>query len=130
MVITLLESSTEEGEKEKKKDGKRIAIERRKRREEEERRREEELDRSGKEEGESELLCYYCGMNFRTRKYFLRHHDAHIDAELCGVNMPENSWKGQVGHESEDSFSEEEERTPLPQKRKRRKKKKELRYGT
>ena len=44
--------------------------------------------------------------------------------------MPEYSWKGQVGHESEDSFSEEEERTPLPQKRKRRKKKKELRYGT
>ena len=109
---------------------KRIAIERRKRREEEERRREEELERSGKEEGESELLCYNCGCEFRTRKYFLRHHEAHFDAEFCGVNMPDNSWKGIVGRESEDSFSEEEERTPLPQKRKKMKKKKELRYGT
>ena len=81
------------------------------------------------EEGESELLCYFCGAEFRTRKYFLRHNNAHIE-ENFGVEMPDKSWKGLIGHETTDSFSEEEESTPQPQKGKQMKKKKELRYGT
>lgn len=62
------------------------------------------------EEGESELLCYFCGCDFRSRKYFLRHHRAHIDAEISGVQMPDISWKGIVDHESDDRSSEKEER--------------------
>ena len=61
------------------------------------------------EEGESELLCYFCGCDFRSRKYFLRHHRAHIDAEISGVQMSDKSWKGIVDHESDDSSSEEGE---------------------
>ena len=61
------------------------------------------------EEGESELLCYFCGCDFRSQKYFLRHHRAHIDSEISGVQMPDISWKGIVDHESDDSSSEEEE---------------------
>ena len=75
------------------------------------------------EEGESELLCYFCGMEFRTRKYFLRHHEEHMEAEIGGVPMSE-STKGLIGEESIDSFSEEEESAPQPVKKKQMKKKK------
>ena len=67
-----------------------------------------EMEWDGAEEGEAELLCYFCGCEFRARKYFLRHHQAHIDAECSGVEMPDNSWKGIVNHESNDSSSEED----------------------
>ena len=50
-----------------------------------------EIDWSGKEEGEAELLCYECGADFRTRSYFLRHRRAHRNAEICGMLMTEDS---------------------------------------
>ena len=60
-----------------------------------------EIDWSGKEEGEAELLCYECGADFRTRSYFLRHRRAHRNAEICGVLMTEDSWRGMVGNDSD-----------------------------
>ena len=60
-----------------------------------------EIDWSGKEEGEAELLCYECGADFRTRSYFLRHRRAHRNAEICGMLMTEDSWRGMVGNDSD-----------------------------
>ena len=82
------------------------------------------------EEGEAELLCYFCGSEFRTRKYFLRHHRAHIDAESCGVPMPEDSWRGMVNSESSAEEGKSVLGTPQPEKEKQMKKNNELKYVT
>ena len=60
-----------------------------------------EIDWSGKDEGEAELLCYECGVYFRTRSYFFRHRRAHRNAEICGVLMTDDSWRGMVGNDSD-----------------------------
>ena len=79
------------------------------------------------EEGESELLCYFCGTEFRARKYFLRHHQAHIDAESSGVEMPDNSWKGTV-HSESSSDGESDLKALEAEEEKRMKKKKGVKY--
>ena len=79
------------------------------------------------QEGESELLCYFCGTEFRARKYFLRHNQAHIDAESSGVEMPDNSWKGTVFSES-SSDGESDLKALEAEKKKRMKKKKGVKY--
>ena len=61
------------------------------------------------EEGESELLCYFCGADFISRKFFLRHHRAHLDVEICGIEMPDSAWEGMGTHESDDSIEPEKE---------------------
>ena len=78
------------------------------------------------EEGEADLMCYFCGAEFRKRYYFLRHHRAHIDAESCGVPMPDLSWKGMVNSESSTEEGKGVLGAPQPEKEKQRKKKMEL----
>ena len=80
------------------------------------------------EEGESELICYFCGTEFRARKYFLRHHQAHIDAECTGVEMPDNSWKGTVYSDSSSDEGESDLEALKAEKEKHMKKKKDVKY--
>ena len=61
----------------------------------------------GLEEGESELLCYECGADFRSRHYFLRHIRAHKKAEMFGIAMTEEDWEGMADSDDETEQKEE-----------------------
>ena len=71
------------------------------------------------EEGEAELVCYECGADFRTRCYFLRHRRAHRNAEMFGVPMTEDDWRGMCGN---DSDTEEEDDAPEEDEKEEKKK--------
>ena len=78
-----------------------------------------EIDWNAKEEGEAELLCYECGAYFRTPSYFLRHRRAHRNAEICGVLMTEDSWRGMVGNDSDTEEGDDAVKEGMKKKRKR-----------
>ena len=61
----------------------------------------------GLEEGESELLCYECGADFRSRHYFLKHIRAHKKAEMFGIAMTEEDWEGMGDSDDETEQKEE-----------------------
>ena len=71
------------------------------------------------EEGEAELLCYECGADFCSRHYFLKHIRAHKNAEMFGVPMTEDDWRGMCGN---DSDTEEEDDAPEEDEKEEKKK--------
>ena len=71
------------------------------------------LEEDHSEEGEAELLCYECGADFRTRSYFLRHRRAHRNAEMFGLPMTEDDWRGE-----RDDDTEEEDEAPKEDEKK------------
>ena len=75
------------------------------------------------EEGERELICYFCGYEFRARKYFKKHYEAHIDAECSGVEMPDDCWRGSAYKTTSDE-EESDLKAVEAEKEKRTKKKK------
>lgn len=82
------------------------------------------------EEGEAELICYFCGCEFQSPTFFRRHHRHHILAESSGVPMPDDSWKGMVNCESSTEEGESVLGAAQPEKEKEIKKKQELKYAT